>query len=433
MKLPKTPEFSKDDLEKARIFLNDEKVSNLVNEYHEKYLHWEELKYRQSPCDPLMIWINMKVLRILNAKTFKFWDWSFKYTLIDEIQEKLHILDISAAGNLSSSLDALQDNRKKFIISSLMEEAIASSKIEGAVTTREAAKRMLQENRKPNNKDEKMIVNNYNTMKHILDLKNEPIDPDKILEIHRLITKETLEKSEYEGSFRKDNEVAVYSSDNTLLHRPVDYSKIPEMIDELCNFANNKGEGFIHPVIKGIIIHFLIGYIHPFNDGNGRTARSLFYWYLLKNGYWLFEYMAVSRVINKSKNEYRDAFLYTESDKTLNDNGDFTYFIKYNLNCINKALDEILIYLERKQKEQAQIIEVIERSGGLNFRQAGIIKRFLKEPEKHVTIKEIVTTFNVAYATARSDLFLLEKLGYVEKRKVGKGFIFVSKKINKIN
>jgi Fic family protein len=433
MKLPKTPEFSKEDLEKARTFLNDEKVSHLVNKYHEEYLHWEELKYRQTPCDPLMIWINMKVLRISNAKTFKFWNWSFKYTLIDEIQEKLHILDISAAGNLSSSLDALQDNRKKFIISSLMEEAIASSMIEGAATTREAAKRMLQENRKPNNKDEKMIVNNYNTMKHILDLKNENIDPDKILEIHRLITKETLEKPEYEGSFRKDNEVAVYSSDNTLLHRPVDYSKIPELIDELCNFANNKEEGFIHPIIKGIIIHFLIGYIHPFNDGNGRTARSLFYWYLLKNGYWLFEYMAVSRIINKSKNEYRDAFLYTESDKILNNNGDFTYFIKYNLNCINKALDEILKYLERKQKEQAQIIELIEKSGDLNFRQAGIIKRFLKEPEKRITIKEIVTSFNVAYATARSDLFLLEKLGYVEKRKAGKGFIFIPKKIDKID
>lgn len=433
MKLPKTPEFSKDDVEKARTLLNDEKVSNLVNKYSEEYLHWEDLKYRQTPCEPLMIWINIKISRMLTAKSFKFRSWNFKYTLIDEIQEKLHNLDISAAGNLSSSLDALQDNRKKYIFSSLMEEAIASSMIEGAATTRAVAKRMLQENRKPNNKDEKMIVNNYNTMKHILNLKNEPIVPDKILEIHKLITKETLEKPEYEGSFRKDNEVAVYSSDNTLLHRPVDYSKIQELIDELCDFANNKEEGFIHPIIKGIIIHFLIGYIHPFNDGNGRTARSLFYWYLLKNGYWLFEYMAVSRVINKSKNEYRDAFLYTESDRTFNDNGDLTYFIKYNLNCINKALDEILKYLERKQKEQAQIMDLIEKSGELNFRQAGIIKRFLKEPEKRITIKEIETTFNVAYATARSDLFFLEKLGYVEKRRVGNGFVFISKKINKID
>ena len=58
-----------------------------------------------------------------------------------------------------------------------MEESIASSQIEGAATTREIAKRMLQENRKPKNKDEKMIVNNYATMKHIRGLKKQSHNP----------------------------------------------------------------------------------------------------------------------------------------------------------------------------------------------------------------------------------------------------------------
>jgi Fic family protein len=431
MKLPKPPEFSKETLEEAGKLLHDDQVADLVNEYNERYLHWEELKYRKISFDPIIIWNIMKISRILKAKSVKFGNWVFKYTIIDEFQEKLHILDKSAAGNLLSSLEALQDNRKKYIISSLMEEAIASSLIEGAATTREVAKRMLKENRKPTNKSEKMIVNNYITMKHILDLKNEPLTPDKILEIHRLITNGTLEEPEYEGSFRKNDEIAVYSHDGILLHKPVEYTEVPKLIDELCNFANNKEEGFIHPVIKGIIIHFMVGFIHPFNGGNGRTARALFYWYLLKNEYWLFEYMAVSKVINDSKKQYRDAYLYTESDRTFNDSGDLTYFIKYNLHCIKKALDEILKYLERKQKEQFQSLQIIAESGDLTLRQAEILKQYLKQPEKFITIKEIMTTYNVAYATARSDLFNLEKLGYVEKRKVGKEFIFILK--NKYN
>ena len=99
-------------------------------------------------------------------------------------------------------------------------------------------------------------------------------------------------------------------------------------MNELCEFSNSNDK-FIHPIIKGIIIHFLIGYIHPFNDGNGRTARSLFYWYLLKNDYWLFEYMAISRVINGSKGQYRDAYLKTESDTFYKEEkGHLTYFIK---------------------------------------------------------------------------------------------------------
>jgi Fic family protein len=370
----------------------------------------------------------MKRLRELKAKSLHFGNWIFKYNLIDEFQEKLHILDKSAAVNLLSDLEALEDTKRKYIISSLMEEAIASSQIEGASTTREIAKRMLQENRKPKNKDEKMIANNYATVKHIMDLKNETITPEKILEIHRMITNGTLEKPEYEGSFRENNDIAVYSHDGTLLHKPVEYSEIPRLVEKLCDFASRKDGDFIHPVLKGIILHFLIGYIHPFNDGNGRTARALFYWYLLKNDYWLFEYMAVSRIINNSKKQYKNAYLYTESDRTLNDSGDLTYFIKYNLDCIKKALDETLEYLESEQKEHSQALKIIKESGDLTLRQAEILKQFLKQPEKPITIREIVTTYSVAYATARSDLFHLEKLGIVEKSKAGKEFVFIFKK-----
>jgi len=429
MKLPVVPEFSREVLEEAEKFLHDDKIAELARRYNERYLHWEELKHRKLPLDPVIIWNLMKILRELKAKPLEFGDWVFKYNLIDEFQEKLHILDKSAAGNLLSSIEALQNNRRKYIISSLMEEAIASSQIEGAATTREIAKRMLQESRKPKNKDEKMIVNNYATVKHIMDLKNEAITPDKILEIHRMITSGTLEKPEYEGNFRENNEIAVYSHDGTLLHKPVEYPEIPKLVEKLCDFANSKDKDFIHPIIKGIIIHFLIGYIHPFNDGNGRTARALFYWYLLKNDYWLFEYIAVSRVINNSKKQYRNAYLYTESDRIPNDSGDLTYFIKYNLDCIKTALNDILEYLERKQKEQSQALKIITESGNLTLRQAEILKQFLKQPEKPITIKEIITTYSVAYATARSDLFHLEKLGYVEKRKVGKEFIFIFRRV----
>ena len=430
MKLPEVPEFSTEAAEEAGKYLHDDRITELVARYNERYLHWEELKHRKLPVDPKIVWILMKKSRTLKAKSLKFGNWIFKYSLIDEFQEKLHILDKTASGNLLSNLESLQDNRKKYIISSLMEEAIASSQIEGAATTREIAKRMLKENRKPRNKDEKMIANNYATMKHIVDLKNEAITPEKILEIHRMVTKGILEKPEYEGSFRENDEIAVYSHDGTMLHKPVEYGRVPELIDELCNFANSKGEEFIHPVIKGIIIHFLVGYIHPFNDGNGRTARALFYWYLLKNDYWLFEYMAVSRVINSSKKKYRNAYLYSESDKTPADSGDLTYFIKYNLDCTQKALEDVLEYLKRKKEEQSQALKIIKESETLNLRQAEILKQFLKQPEKPVTIKEIVTTYSVAYATARSDLFRLEELGYVEKKKAGKEFIFIFKAID---
>lgn len=163
---------------------------------------------------------------------------------------------------------------------------------------------------------------------------------------------------------------------------------------------------------------------------NGRTARAVFYWYLLKNEYWLFEYMAVSRVINNSKKQYRNAYLYTESARTPSDSGDITYFIKYDLYCVKKALEETLEYLAREQKEKFQALKIITESGNLTLRRAEILKQFIKQPAKSITIKEIVTIYSVEYATARSDLFHLEKLGYVEKRKAGKEFIFIFKRVD---
>ena len=60
----------------------------------------------------------------------------------------------------------------------------------------------------------------------------------------------------------------------------------------------------------------MLAFIHPFVDGNGRTARSLVYWYMMKKGYWLTEYLSISRIIYRNKAQYEKAFLYTEADAT---------------------------------------------------------------------------------------------------------------------
>ncbi|WP_459202108.1 Fic family protein [Methanococcus sp. CF] len=428
MKLPEIPKYSRENIDIAIKYVPNPEIIGIVQKYNEKYLHFNELKHKSLPVDPVIIWTIMKMFRMNNLKSIQFGKWTFNYSLIDEFIEKLHTLDKSASGNLSTALDSIPSEKERYIIDSLMEEAIASSQIEGAVTTRNVAKEMLKKGQKPKNKDQKMILNNYKTMKYILEIKNKEFSIPEILKIHKLITDGTLEDPEFVGKFRKDNEIGVYSTDGTLLHQPPEYGLVESLMEELCEFSNSKDK-FIHPIIKGIIIHFLIGYIHPFNDGNGRTARSLFYWYLLKNDYWLFEYMAISRIINGSKGQYRDAYLKTESDTFYNDDkGDLTYFIKYNLECICKSLDEILEYLSKKQVEQKEILNIINKSENLNLRQAEILKEILKTPENIITIKEIVTTYNVAYATGRADLNHLVELGYLEKKKAGKEFIYILKK-----
>jgi Fic family protein len=296
-----------------------------------------------------------------------------------------------------------------------MEEAISSSQIEGAITNRKKAKEMIQQEKKPRNKSEQMILNNFITMKHIVQHKNEDISPEQILAIHQLISSNTLDDAKDEGKFRDNDEVYVINHLNSeIVHTPPPKQEIKNLISDLCQFFNTDTEDFIHPIIKGCIIHFMVGWIHPFVDGNGRTARALFYWYMLKKGYWLTEYLSISRIIKDSKTQYEKAYLYTETD-----NNDLGYFITYHIKTMEKAYDALKEYINRKQKEVFQAAKFM-KIPNVNDRMAQILKILNDDQERVLTTKEIESRFNVSNFTARADLKALVELGFVDVIQVNK-------------
>ena len=235
-----------------------------ITEYNKRYLYWSELKHRIKPeANRKPIWVIMKLLRSERYEIIPFKSIKMKYSTLSEFNKKLHEFDKYLAGNIETQTKTL-GLQKKYIISTLMEEAIASSTIEGAATTRKVAKTMLRERRKPKTKSEKMIANNYETMQFILTQKNKKLTPELLLEIQKRITKGTLEDPKDEGRFRDNNEIIVghNTNPNIILHTPPEYKKIPKFIEEFCKFANEDSKEFIHPIFKGIVLHFLLCYIH---------------------------------------------------------------------------------------------------------------------------------------------------------------------------
>ena len=239
---------------------------------------------------------------------------------------------------------------------------------------------------------------------------------EDLLDIHRSISKSTLDNSEDEGVFRKNDDIYVVDSiTGSVAHTPPSYNEIIDMIVDLCEFANNdNNDNFIHPIIKGIIIHFILAYIHPFVDGNGRTARSLFYWYMIKKGYWLTEYLSISRIIYTNKKSYEKAFLYTE-----NDDNDLSYFIQYHLNVMKKAFEDLKKYLQRKIDEQQNVHRFI---GVLNTndRQRYVFKVIMENKHIIITPKELASQFDITTRTARTDLQELVKMGYLKITNINK-------------
>lgn len=419
---PSTLQFKLTE-ELAQLVQHDDVIDVLSN-INEEYYYWNVIKRMVYPhgLAPGTIWGIVKLRRRITPHKINFGSYRFHWNTNNKLQEYLHFLDMHVGGSLSSPYKIADEDKGRYLISSVMEEAIASSQIEGAATTRKKAKEMLRQNKKPANRSEQMILNNFQTIRHILDLKNTKLDENILKEIHRLITLNTMSNPAESGAFRADNDIDVIDmATGAVVHHPPDVSELPEMMQDLYDFFNDEDSRvFIHPLIKASIIHFMLGFIHPFADGNGRTARALFYWYLLKRGYWLTEYLSISRLILRAKSQYAKAFQYTEIDEH-----DLTYFVLFNLKVTKLAFDELIAYVKRKNEERKEVSNFIGIEG-ISYRQALILEWYYKEPSLLLTVNEVQNRLAISNGSARNDLsWLSEKrfLDSVPLNKVTVGYV----------
>lgn len=326
-------------------------------------------------------------------------------SLTNVMQRMCHEFDMYWGGSWEADSTIDSNNKEQYLVSSLMEEAIYSSQMEGAATTRKVAKEMLRKKMTPRDKYQQMIHNNYQTIQFIVGHKDEPLSEELLLQIHRLMTEKTMQNPDDAGRFRNNNDVVVENGiTHETVHTPPSYTEIPQFVDDLCEFFNERNsKPFIHPIIRGITIHFMISYIHPFSDGNGRTARAMFYWYMLRQGYQLTEYLSISRVIAKSKKSYEKAFLYTEADGM-----DIGYFVSYNLSVLEQSYKQLQDYIKSKQNEK-KAANIYLRMGDFNERQAQIIKLFVDDSTTLITIKDLQIKFGISPTTAKNDIIGLLK------------------------
>jgi Fic family protein len=393
-----------------------------------RYLHWDEMRNRRPPegLDVRAWWFATSVARrsLRRILPFRSVDGTpFTFCNVDTIQKMVHRIDQQAGGQiLADDVSTSLRSSNRYLVSSLIEEAITSSQLEGASTTRRVAKELLTSGRKPRDRSETMIANNYAAMLFSHEISGDELTTDAIFELHRILTQDTLDNPDSAGRTQRPEEsrVSVYWNDDTLLHTPPKAGELPARLEALCRFANSADEdGYIHPVVKAIIIHFCLAYDHPFEDGNGRTTRALFYRSMLHDGYWLAQYISISSILRKAPVKYAMSYLYTETDSN-----DMTYFIIYQLGVIERAIKSLHDYLTRKIVETREVEKKLQSSSILNHRQMTVVEKSLRDPGESFTIASQQTRHRVTYQTARSDLLELEDLGLMQKSRVSNKFVF---------
>ncbi len=272
---------------------------------------------------------------------------------------------------------------------------------------------------------EQMIINNYQVMQLVEELKDLNLSEEMLLDVQKRITNKTMDDPTDGGRFRvdSDNIAVVDHATGEITFEPPKEADMRSELKRLIEFANEDDESdssYLHPFIKATILHFWIAYLHPFVDGNGRTARAIFYWYLLKKKYWLFEYLSISRIIKKAKTRYDKAFLDTETD-----DNDLTYFVLYMSHVTCQAIDELKKYYDKKLKEADEIKSAAKKIAELNERQVALLSYFKTNKDKVTTIKRHQTVHGIVYETARQDLLSLQDKGLIVDMMKGKTKIYL--------
>ena len=396
-----------------------------------EYVHWDKLRHLDPPDDLTRRewWLLIKWARNQAARQFPLTDPEgahFTYGTPDLIARRLHYVNQRCSGEVAMSELVTTDAeaRQHYLVNSLMEEAIRSSQLEGATTSRKVAKELLRSGQPPKDRSERMISNNYRALHFMRDSMGETLTPAAVLELHRILTEGTLDNPDAAGRLQRPGEdrVGVYERETgELVHRPPPAEQLEKRLQRLCDFANEgeSADQFMHPVIRAILLHFWLGYDHPFEDGNGRTARALFYWYMRTRGYWLVEYLSISRILQDAPAKYTRAYLLTETDER-----DTTYFIAYQLEVIERAVEELHAYLRRKVGEVRDVEKLLKGSSDFNHRQLSLLGDALRTPNVAYSFKTHAAIYSVTHETARTDLLRLVARGFLEQRRVGRSYVF---------
>lgn len=398
-----------------------------------RWVTWDEVRHRsrEAGLSAESVWWCTRALRETHLQPVGVVDdqgraFRLAPTLLT-LQEHLREIDLALGGSVSSGFEIGAADRDRVLLRSLTEEALRSSEIEGAVTTRARARAMLTSGAPPQSRDERMVVNTFRAMTFVQRHRDTPITVDHLRQLHLLVVEGTLDDPDDAGRFRShDDDVRVVAEGSgEVVHTPPPAEELSARLEALLAFANARESSsselpWLHPALRAIVVHFLLGWLHPFVDGNGRCARLLWYWVMLRNGYWLAEFLSLSEAIKARKVAYYRAFLDTECH-----GNDLTYFAVMHVKAVSDAIQRLRDRLERHRMRMNAVQEDLGTLR-LNHRQKNLLLHALRHPGERYSFETHARHHGVVYATGRADLMDLAKRGLLPETLEGRTRIFVA-------
>ena len=265
-------------------------------------------------------------------------------------------------------------------------------------------------------KDKQEVLNYIEALEKIPDFaKLTPFVKQNILDIHKIVTKETLENPKDEGVFRDRQVVVGNKRTGEIIFNPPPTNQVPKLIDNFLDWFNSEQTKEIDPVIEAGIVHYEIVRIHPFVDGNGRTARVLATMTLYKRGFDAKRFFALDDYYDHDRPNYYSV-LRNVDQKSL----DLTDWLEYFTEGVAvslKVVKDKIIGLSKDikfLKERGQI--------ALTKRQIAIVEYIIEKGR--ITNKELRGILNISPQAAHKEINKLVKLNVIKPKGKGRGLYY---------
>ncbi|MDF7671277.1 Fic family protein [Orbaceae bacterium ESL0721] len=411
----------------------------------EDYIPFDKFQYYvPKHLNKTVAWQVLKLIRVGKRRTLfkldkKDKDTLLSYVLTPTMQKAiLETERNTTTAELQYKLREIdEDLYIKYLLEDLIkDESISSSQLEGAATTTLDAKRMLRNKNAPRTLDEKMIVGNFQMMSFAWKNRDKPLSIDFIKKLHKVGVANIDDEKYSPGQFREDKDkVVIADYDNNIIHTPPNIAELNQQLTTLIEWANQNHndinhKNYIHPLIKAMVLHFCIGYEHPFKDGNGRVARALFYWFMFKNQYAAFRYIAISTLLKNSAIKYGKSYVHTEMDDM-----DLTYFIEYQCKIVIRGIDKF------KEIYSKAVIDI--QNFNQYIKELGLLEKLSEKQQilfniahskimTDFTATDVAQRFECSYNTAVKMLNGLVDLNLFRKSKLGRETIYTMKSLKSI-
>ena len=308
-------------------------------------------------------------------KKYPHLSFEMKWKLLDDTLFELGQCD--AIIKALSNTPIAPEYRQKLLQVSLIRGAQATTAIEGnTLTDEEIEKVQMGKNLPPSKEYQEIEVRNildaFNVLlgELVIEDKSELISARIIKRFHNLIGKDLGEHLQAIPGKLRNHNIVVGN------YRPPDNKDAGKLLDKFCKwsidlFHFQSGQTFIESIVQAIVSHIYIALIHPFGDGNGRTARLLEFFILLRAGNPDFASHLLSNFYNKTRTEY-----YRQLDK-IKRNGVLTDFISYAVKGYRDGLMELLEIVQNNQFEVAwrNYIHEVFQIKKIKGKSESIIKR----------------------------------------------------------